>query len=394
MTTPLRLLFLSHSPDNPNGGASRIYHMLASALRARGHAVDLYHFEDFGLPRSKTLAKLTARFALPRYVSRFGARQDLGRYDIIMSSSGMAAPLFERLASEPIRPALVNHLHGLAVYDHIANTTENELGHFDTSLAYKLVTGPFQKRWDNAGIRSADLTILQNLRDFGWVEPRLRDGARAVLIPAAVHPELLAASVAASPLSARDPHRILWFASWESRKGSYYIPGAFRLIRDAYPQARLVIGGADLSDAAIREHFGPLDRDHLEVLPRLSSAEQISEFERSGIFLFPSLSEGFGLALVEALCFGLAAVTTNTAFGGDYLTDGVHARIVFPSTGHIARGVTDLMGSDERRLRIASAGRDLAQTFTLDRMADSYEAEFFRLREQGSGTAKRLPADS
>ncbi|TGN32293.1 hypothetical protein E4L95_23690, partial [Paracoccus liaowanqingii] len=185
MTQPLRILFMSHAADDPNGGASRIYHMLTAALQARGHAVDLYHLKDFGLPATPAAAKLAARFALPRYVSRFGAKRDLKHYDIVMSSSGMTAPLFRSLLPQKNRPGLVNHLHGLSVYDHVANVIENELGHFRTSFGYRLVTGPFQNRWDLAGIRSADLTIVQNLRDLSWAQPRVPAGAEVRMIPAA-----------------------------------------------------------------------------------------------------------------------------------------------------------------------------------------------------------------
>lgn len=379
MSRSLRILLLSHAANDPNGGASRIYHMLADALAARGHRVDLHHLDDFGLPRLPAAERLARRFALPRYVSRFGARCDPGRYDVVMSSSGMAAPLFARLAARPGRPLLVNHLHGLSLYDHIANVIENELGHFRTTLGYRLVTGPFQVRWDLAGIRSADLNIVQNLRDLSWVRARAPAGSETRMIPASVHPEVLAASHAAPPPDARPPDRLLWFASWEARKGSWYLPDAFRAIRAGHPGTRLAIGGTGRSEADLRGRFHEEDRGSIDVLPRLTIAEQAARFGEASIFLFPSLSEGFGLALVEAMAFGLAAVTTDTAFGGDFLTDDRSARVIFPSSGHIARAVLGLIRSDADRCRIATAGQSIARGFTLDRMVDAYEAAFLDL---------------
>ncbi|TGN40851.1 glycosyltransferase [Paracoccus liaowanqingii] len=200
------------------------------------------------------------------------------------------------------------------------------------------------------------------------------------MIPAAVHPDLLEASRQASPLVNRRPDRLLWFASWEARKGSWYVPGAFRAIRAHHPQTRLAIGGVGRAEADLLSWFHERDRDHIDVLPRLTIPEQVDRFSASSIFLFPSLSEGFGLALVEAMVFGMAAVTTNTAFGGDWLTDGQDARVVFPSSEHVARAVISLIGSDEIRVRIAQAGQNLARSFTLDRMTDAYEEAFLILR--------------
>jgi glycosyltransferase involved in cell wall biosynthesis len=380
MTRPLRILFLSHSPNNPNGGASRIYHMLAGALEKRGHAVSLFHQEDFGLPKNAKLSLAAQRFAMPRYVSAHGRRLDWKSYDIIMSSSGMAAPLFKRIKGEKQRPALVNHLHGLCIYDDLANRSEAMIGNWKTSLLNRMFTGPIQVRWDNEGIASGDLTIVQNQRDLSWIKSRLPSNASVRMISAAVHPELLDASRDYSPPQSRPPANILWFASWESRKGSFYVPAAFRHLREFVPDAKLTLGGTGMSQAALASQFDPQDRDNIEVLPRISIEEQIALFNRSSIFLFPSLSEGFGLALVEAMCFGLAAVTTNTAFGGDELVDGESARIVFPSSEHVARALIDLATSSERRAKIAQAGREIATTFTLDRMADAYEQAFQKLR--------------
>ena len=180
----MRALLLSHSPNDENAGASRIYHMLAAGLRARGHEVDLFHLEAMGLPRQRWIGRALQRTLMPRYVSRFGARQVAHGYDVIMASSGMAAPLFERLRNRPNRPLLVNHLHGLAIYDHLAAMAEATLGHCRATPAARLVTGPIQARWDARGIRAADLTIVQNRRDLAEVRRQLTDDAAAVMIPA------------------------------------------------------------------------------------------------------------------------------------------------------------------------------------------------------------------
>jgi glycosyltransferase involved in cell wall biosynthesis len=383
MQRSLRILFLSHSPNNPNGGASRIYHMLSDELRSRSHEVDLFHMEDFGLPANKTCALVARRLALPHYLSRFGGSKKVETYDVVMASSGMAAPLFRR-PSRGKRAKFVNHIHGLAVYDHIANLNESELGHCRTSAAYRLITGPFQHRWDIAGIDAADLTIVQNNRDLAWVRSRLSNRKQATKISAAVHPDLMSEGLRATEISSKTAGALLWFGTWEARKGSYYMPRSFNLIRQAIPEARLTIGGTGRSRGEVIEQFDAADRSHVTVLPAITIAEQIELFHRSSIFMFPSLSEGFGLALVEALCFQLAVVTTNTAFGGDELTDDLNAKIVFPSSEHIARATIDLIRSRSVRECMARNGQDVAKRFSLHRMVSEYETAFFNLCARSS----------
>lgn len=378
----MKILLLSHVANNPHGGASRIYHMLSEALKDRGHEVELYHAEDAGISGGGLANLLKVRLILPRLISSVGERSDAGKFDVIMASSGMAAPLFARLRkSADRRPLMVNHLHGLAVYDDLSNRSEEWIGNWSTSTMYRLVTGRMQKRWDWQGIETSDLTIVQNRKDLDWVGARLPAGRELCLIPAAIHPELLAASQVCSNHK-RDPNQVLWLATWEARKGAAYVPRAFRKLRTKHPAARLVIAGARQGAEEIVNQFDVADREHVKVAGHYDLAGQIAMLRESSIFLFPSISEGFGLALPEAMAFGVAAVTTNMGFGGDWLLDGRNGRVVAPSAEHIGQAMIDLMDDPEECRVLAERGRLLAQEFTLDRMALSYEAEFL----------KRLPA--
>lgn len=373
---PLRVLLLSHSRDDENAGASRIYHMLASGLKARGHRIDLFHLEAMGLPREPHLARLAQRLLMPRYLSRLGLREAGRGYDVIMASSGMAAPLFAHMRPAQNRPLLVNHLHGLAIYDHVAAMSEAMLGHGRASLAARLINGPTQARWDARGVEAADLTIVQNRRDLGELRERF-PLATVQMIPPAVHPEVLAASALAAPLDRREP-LLVWFAAWQPRKGCHYLPAALRIVRAAHPEARLVIGGTGVSPADLMRHFAVEDRAAIDVLPRISVAEQAALFSRAAIIIFPSLSEGFGLALAEAMCFGLAPVAGATGFAADFLSDGRDGRIVPPSSEHIGRAIIELLGDPRARGQIAAAGARIARDLTLDRMISAYEAVFRR----------------
>jgi glycosyltransferase involved in cell wall biosynthesis len=318
MSSALRILLLSHAMNNPDAGASRVYHMLGDALAERGHAVDLYHLDDMGLPDNPFLAKLILRPGYPHLVSRFASRLDLDAYDVVMTSNGMALPLFRRLAKRRQRPVLVSHYHGASLYDYVGCMNEHLLGHIRISNRYRFITCPMQIRWDDQAARCSDLAIAQNLRDLAWLRPRLSTNAQCELIPPAVLPEILDASFEAPPIAERNPFEMLFFGSWGARKGSYYVPGAFRLIREQLPNMRLTIWGGGKEVGSVLSEFEDRDRTNVTVAPgMIPRAELIERYGDFSIFLFPSLSEGFGLELLEACCFGLAPVTTNLGFGGD-----------------------------------------------------------------------------
>ncbi|MGA2206648.1 MAG: glycosyltransferase family 4 protein [Terracidiphilus sp.] len=372
----MRLLLVSHSANDPNGGASRVYHFLADGLRKRGHEVQCLHLDDIAIPGA--IQKLATRCLLPSFVSRTAARvirQSSIPFDVLFSSNGMLSPLYKRLKSEPKRPLLVNHIHGLNYFDHQATMSEVERGHGRVSATYRYCTGPLPVRWDVEGARHSDLSIVQNKRDEDFL---LEKGFRCVeRIPLAVHPAILEAGVSAPKQSDRNPASLLWFGSWTARKGMYYLPQAFERVSERFPETRLTIGGTAMTQQEIAAYFKESLRARTRVLPSISVEQQIAEMEGNAIFLFPSLSEGFGFAALEALAMGMALVTTPTGFGGDLLVDRQHARIVSAaSASYLADAAIELIERPELRGHLAEHGRRLAETLALERMVSSYEQAF------------------
>jgi glycosyltransferase involved in cell wall biosynthesis len=379
----IRALFLSHVPNNPNGGASRVYHVLTDELRARGHDVTLLHLEDFGMPKNPKLEVLMRRIALPHYVSR-GAKKRVGPegFDVIMASSGTAWPLFKSLYRHgPRSPLLVHHLHGLAYYDHMANLAEAKLGHFEVSVPYRLVTGPFQVRWDNGAFAYSDLVIVQNKRDLADAEGRAPAGTHVELVPAALSPVFSGTfGVVDQSTTPKSNSKLLWFATWEARKGAAYMPAMLRRLRTTRPEVTLTVGGTGKTSDEIRSHFAPEDREAVNVLGRVSVEEQVAIFDSHDVYVFPSISEGFGLALLEAMANGMPAVTAPTGFGADFVEHEVSGLVVPPT--EFAGAVERLLADREFARRLAVNGRDLARSFTMQRSVDHYERLFQETMER------------
>src|ERR1700676_4456467 len=133
---------------------------------------------------------------------------------------------------------------------------------------------------------------VQNERDLDFFLERGVDNL--VPIPLPVHPEIMAAGKSAPRAQDRDPLSLLWFGSWVERKGIHYLPRAFAQIAEGYPGAYLTLGGTGAPPDAVKSKFDSILWPRLNCLPRISLKEQIAEYARHAIFLFPSLSEGFG----------------------------------------------------------------------------------------------------
>ena len=104
----------------------------------------------------------------------------------------------------------------------------------------------------------------------------------------------------------------------EPRKNSINLLKAFHQVRQQQPQAQLVIaGGATLFDyQAYRQDFMQLLEiynlaDSLVLPGVVPDAELPALYRLADVFVFPSVQEGWGLVVLEAIASGLPVLTSN-----------------------------------------------------------------------------------
>ncbi len=169
----------------------------------------------------------------------------------------------------------------------------------------------------------------------------------------------------------------------EPRKGTI---GLFRALAKVHEHplqpVLVIIGGHSFQDyTAYRDRA-------LELLDELGltlgvdviqagtvSDETLHQWYRSADALaFPSLKEGWGLAVLEALSAELPAVTSDIPVLHEYLTDGVDAVLTeADDPGDLARGMRAVMDDPRLRSQLARGGTALARRFTWSRTAAEHE---------------------
>ena len=132
----------------------------------------------------------------------------------------------------------------------------------------------------------------------------------------------LEASRACAALALPTRRYVLSLSSLEARKNLPTILAAWRVAQRSLPDNVWLVLAGQAADPAV---FG---RQRLESIPaRVHFTGYVPEEHLAGLysgaslFLFPSLAEGFGLPLLEAMNCGLRAITSNTSslpeVGGD-----------------------------------------------------------------------------
>jgi L-malate glycosyltransferase len=96
------------------------------------------------------------------------------------------------------------------------------------------------------------------------------------------------------------------------------------------------------------------------------------------LYVSPSRAEAFGLATVEALACGACVVATATDGTREIVSDGETGRVVpVGDTAALASVITELLGDENARLRLAERGRvSVRERFGLERMVAETEAVY------------------
>ncbi|RZM79894.1 MSMEG_0565 family glycosyltransferase [Leptolyngbya iicbica] len=164
----------------------------------------------------------------------------------------------------------------------------------------------------------------------------------------------------------------------EPRKNSIRLLEAFAQVQAQQPQAQLIIaGGATLFDyQPYREQFfqraAALGIMDALVLPGvIPDADLPGMYRCADVFCFPSIKEGWGLVVLEAIAAGLPVVTANETPFTEFLTSE-QAILVNPgSVEQIAQGM--LAASEPKRSHaLVEQSRGILARYTWEKSAQMH----------------------
>ena len=119
--------------------------------------------------------------------------------------------------------------------------------------------------------------------------------------------------------------RIIFVGGVGIRKGVPWLLDAFKRLSS---KAELHLIGPVLSD--YEDMLRLSVRDNIHVRGALSVSQLATEYSRGDIFCLPSLEEGYGMVIPQAMACGLPIVTTHVVGAADLLKHGHNGLIVAP----------------------------------------------------------------
>lgn len=160
---------------------------------------------------------------------------------------------------------------------------------------------------------------------------------------------------------------------WQPHKNLPRLINAIAELRVTNPDVELHLAGRPQANYPSQpELAGLITQPGIKVLGYLSDQELSAAYADADVVCYPSLTEGFGLPVLEAMAAGAVVVTSNTTSLPEVA--GGAAILVDPeSQSSIAAGIAAALDepADDRARRIAM-GHEVAQRFSWEKSAEEY----------------------
>jgi glycosyltransferase involved in cell wall biosynthesis len=165
--------------------------------------------------------------------------------------------------------------------------------------------------------------------------------------------------------------RLLYLGRMSEAKGTFDLIRAIGLLPKTSLEAVQLTLAGDGETETVRDLVSSLGLGpHVTVRDWVGPEERDALLAEADIFLLPSYFEGMPMALLEAMSWGLACISTPVGGIPDVLRDGINGVLV--PTGDpsaLAKAIDRLTGDAACRTALGRAARHDMQPFTIDRYA-------------------------
>jgi glycosyltransferase involved in cell wall biosynthesis len=178
---------------------------------------------------------------------------------------------------------------------------------------------------------------------------------------------------------------ILFLGNVEPRKNTPNVLKAFAEFAHQRATCNLVITG--VSREFVQSQWpenSPSELLNQVITPGFVSNEELfTLYERAQVYLFPSLREGFGLPILEAMSYSTPVITSNLSSMPEVA--GEAALLVNPmDASEIARALTELIDNPELRETLTKKGLERVAGFSWETTAKEYQKIYSQIVSETS----------
>lgn len=162
-----------------------------------------------------------------------------------------------------------------------------------------------------------------------------------------------------------------------SHKGQSTIIDVARNVETSHPDWHFMLCGDGHDEDRFRQEIGELTNIEL-----VGWVDNVGDYLSAlDLFVYPSLHEALGSALLDAMQCGLPIVATNVGGIPDIVEDGVNGKLVEPeNAAQLQEGIEWVLSDDAAMAQMRAANIAKAENYSVTRMADAYETLYRDIR--------------
>jgi glycosyltransferase involved in cell wall biosynthesis len=175
--------------------------------------------------------------------------------------------------------------------------------------------------------------------------------------------------------------RILFVGRLNPVKGVHYLLRAMKIVREVLPEAKLIIVGEGEERKNLECLTNDLGLNECVDFVGRTPHEKIPDYlYQADIFVLPSLSEGFGIVILEAMACGLPIVATRVGGVPDIVEDGVNGYLVESGDfQEMAKKIIFILENQPLKLLISKNNRIKVQEYDWKNVVNQLEQIYFEI---------------
>jgi glycosyltransferase involved in cell wall biosynthesis len=321
---PVRILTVADVPPDPNSGAAGTVLHTNSALRELGHAVDEIWPKDLGMRRIAH-GNLHSLIEQPRqYVKAVRRAFGVNDYDVVIAQqpqAWMAARDHRHMNRKSLFLTMSQGVETRIweVLSHFRKVYGMPAGRFPNRLFTEPMQRLLARQWVLAA-RYSDGIIVQHTQDKEYVCRTYGIGNTRVHVShSGLSPEFLKRPLC--PMTPERMNRMLFVGQNAFYKGVHCLGEIVTTLLREFPQLSMTWVCAATDHDNARALFGSDILGRVKMLGWGSQQQLIDVLDNHGIFVFPTLAEGFAKAPLEAMSRGLVVVASDCCGMRDYISN-------------------------------------------------------------------------
>lgn len=156
--------------------------------------------------------------------------------------------------------------------------------------------------------------------------------------------------------------RVIFVGSLNQRKGLSYLASALRELQDKNYNIEFIVSGRGIIDKDLVLKY---DLKNVSFRLNIPREELVQLYHSADLFVFPSLCEGFGHVILEAMSCGVPVLTTPNTSGPDIITGGEDGFIVpVRNVEQIVQRISELYHDPAKNIAMGVKAANTASQYT------------------------------